>query len=42
MFFRLCVGYLWRESPVLAYLGLPIYAADEYQLPSPPWKFQLN
>jgi len=36
------LGYLWRETPVLTYLGLPIYAADEYQLPSPPWKFQLN
>merc|ERR1712215_117076 len=32
------LSYLWRETPVLTYLGLPIYEADELSLPSPPWK----
>jgi len=36
------LAYLWRETPVKKLLGLPIYAVDEFQLPSPPWKFKLS
>ena len=34
----LSLAYIWRETPVLEYLGLPIYAAQGHRLPSPPWK----
>ena len=33
------LSYLWRETPVLAYRGLPVYEAAETSLPSPPWKW---
>jgi len=32
------IAYLWRETPVLETLGLPIYSADEFRLPAAPWK----
>jgi len=32
------LSYIWRETPVLTYLGLPIYEDAEISLPSPPWK----
>ena len=35
------IGYLWRETPVKKLLGLPIYAADDFKLPSPPWKMKI-
>ena len=33
------LAYLWADTPVKAYLGAPIYAADEYRLPGAPWVF---
>jgi len=33
------LSYLWRETPVLTYLGLPVYDTVEPYLPSPPWKY---
>ena len=33
------LSYLWRETPVLTYLGLPIYDSEAPFLPSPPWKY---
>ena len=35
---KLSIGYCWRETPVVEYLGLPIYGMDPFNLPSPPWK----
>ena len=32
------LAYLWRETPVKSYLGLPVYGATHRSLPSPPWK----
>jgi len=34
----LSLAYLWRETPVKEYLGLPIYGLEPFHLPSPPWK----
>ena len=36
------LAYLWADTPVKAYLGAPIYAADEYRLPGAPWVFSLT
>ena len=35
------LGYIWAEDPVKEYLGLPIYAIDEYKLPAAPWYYGL-
>ena len=33
------LAYVWRETPVKRYLGLPVYGTHQhYRLPSPPWK----
>jgi len=32
------IAYLWRETPVEKYIGAPIYATNQYHLPSAPWK----
>ena len=37
----LSLSYLWTETPVTTQLSLPIYADDQYRLPSPPWKIQV-
>ena len=37
----LSLAYIWRETPVKEYLGLPIYGAEPFTLPSPPWKKKL-
>ena len=34
----LSLAYIWRETPVKEYLGLPIYGVEPFNLPSPPWK----
>ena len=34
----LSLAYLWRETPVKEYLGLPLYGLEPFNLPSPPWK----
>eukprot|EP00092_Neocalanus_flemingeri_P011464 GFUD01012354.1.p1 GENE.GFUD01012354.1~~GFUD01012354.1.p1 ORF type:complete len:515 (+),score=111.79 GFUD01012354.1:182-1726(+) len=34
----LSLAYIWRETPVKEYLGLPIYGGEPFNLPSPPWK----
>jgi len=34
----LSIAYIWRETPVKEYLGLPIYGVEPFYLPSPPWK----
>lgn len=34
----LSLAYIWRETPVQEYLGLPIYGGEPFNLPSPPWK----
>merc|ERR1712123_177173 len=34
----LSLAYIWRETPVKEYLGLPIYGGEPFHLPSPPWK----
>ena len=31
------VAYAWQTTPVLGTAALPIYAADEFQLPGAPW-----
>ena len=36
------LSYLWRETPVITYLGLPVYEATETSLPSPPWKWMVD
>jgi len=34
----LSLAYLWRQTPIQTPVwGAPIYAADSYRLPSPPW-----
>ena len=33
------LAYIWRETPVLGYQGLPIYDESDTPLPSPPWKW---
>jgi len=34
----LSLAYLWRQTPISTPVwGAPIYADDEFQLPSPPW-----
>ena len=35
---HLSLSYIWRETPVKEYLGLPIYGEEPFNLPSPPWK----
>ena len=35
------LSYIWRETPVKELYMLPIYSADEYRVPSPPWKHLL-
>jgi len=36
------LAYLWRETPVVETLGLPIYSADGFRMPSAPWKYSLE
>jgi len=36
------LAYLWRETPVLETLGLPIYAKDKFRLPAAPWKMPVQ
>lgn len=31
------LSYLWEETPVRTTMGLPMYAADGFQLPGAPW-----
>ena len=38
---HLTLSYIWRETPVLTQLGLPIYAKNGAKLPSPPWMKQI-
>ena len=38
---HLTLGYIWRETPVISQLGLPVYSKLGAKLPSPPWKRQL-
>ena len=38
---HLTLSYIWRETPVTALLGLPIYAKNGAKLPSPPWMKQI-
>jgi len=34
----LSLAYLWRQTPIATPVwGAPIYAADKFRLPSPPW-----
>ena len=35
------VAYIWRETPVKEVYMLPIYSADEFRVPTPPFKFNL-
>jgi len=36
------IAYLWRQTPVVNYLGAPIYSKDLYSLPSAPWKISAS
>jgi len=37
----LSLAYLWRETPIKTPVwGAPIYAANEFRLPSPPWMWE--
>lgn len=38
---HLTLSYIWRETPVITQLGLPIYANNGAKLPSPPWMKQI-
>lgn len=38
----LTIGYLWEVTPVLERHNLPIYAMNEFKLPSPPWKREIK
>ena len=31
------LAYLWETTPVLGMKALPMYAADEFELPGAPW-----
>ena len=31
------LAYLWKTTPVLGTKALPMYAADEFELPAAPW-----
>ena len=36
------LAYIWRESPVKELYKLPIYSADDFRMPTPPFKHQLD
>ena len=31
------LAYLWKTTPVLGTKALPMYSADEFELPAGPW-----